>query len=218
MRFLCLHGAGTSGEIFEIQAGGITYALEKKGHTFTYINGRVQTEGEAEIKDVFDGPFYSHYPRDQPPGDNLRLAIEYVQQIIATQGPFDGVMGFSQGCALASAMIIQHAEQHPSEAPLFKLAVFICGASPFDPSGTELIEPPAAVSGAWPIAIPTTHIVGKQDALYPHSMRLYGVCDPAQAEFYDHGSRHLVPFDVKNTEAMIAAVEGSIRRVLVGGK
>ncbi|RAL11049.1 uncharacterized protein BO97DRAFT_406551 [Aspergillus homomorphus CBS 101889] len=213
MRFLCLHGAGTSGEIFEIQAGGITYALEKKGHTFKFINGRMETEGETEIKDVFDGPFYSHYPRDKQPGEDLARAIEYVNQIIAREGPFDGVMGFSQGCALASAMIIQHAQNH--QEPLFKLAVFICGASPFDQSGMELIEPPAA-GGEYPITIPTTHIVGKQDSLYPYSMRLYGVCDPAKAELYDHGSRHLVPFDVKNTEAMIAAVEASIRRVMLG--
>ncbi|PYH45330.1 putative DUF341 family oxidoreductase [Aspergillus saccharolyticus JOP 1030-1] len=211
MRFLCLHGAGTSGEIFEIQAGGITYALEKKGHTFTFVNGRIESEGEADIKDVFDGPFYSHYPRATKPGEDLARAIAYVQQIIDKEGPFDGVMGFSQGCALASAMIMQHAST--SNTPLFKLAVFICGAAPFDPAGMELVEP---TPGSYPITIPTTHIVGKQDALYPHSMKLYRLCDPTKAEFYDHGSRHLVPFDVKNTEAMIAAVEASIRRVLVG--
>ncbi|KAA8643404.1 uncharacterized protein ATNIH1004_010173 [Aspergillus tanneri] len=204
MRFLCLHGSGTSGEIFEIQSGGLSQALAEKGHEFIYIDGN---SSQASATD----PFYNHYPRDVAPGDDLGRARDHIMQIIKKQGPFDGVMGFSQGAALAFSLLAHHAKSH--QTPLFKAAVFICAASPFESTGKEIISMPP---GEYVLSIPTTHIVGKQDVLYPASMHLYSLCDPSKAEFYDHGSRHLIPFDINNTNAMIAAIEKSIERATKG--
>lgn len=39
-------------------------------------------------------------------------AYEYIYSIIEEDGPFDGVMGFSQGAALASSLIIRHTRTH----------------------------------------------------------------------------------------------------------
>ncbi|RHZ49542.1 uncharacterized protein CDV56_105011 [Aspergillus thermomutatus] len=209
MRFLCLHGAGTSAEIFEIQSGGITQELENKGHKFLFVNGRVNSKPEAEIEGVLDGPFYSHYPRDVYPGEDLARAFEYTLDIIEKQGPFDGVMGFSQGAALACALLANHAKTSPK--PLFKVAVFICGATPYESSGSKEL---VAEDGKYPVTIPTTHIVGKQDPYYKGSMHLYGLCDPSKAVFYDHGSKHHIPFDQANTAAMVSAIEKSIKRAM----
>ncbi|KAE8374870.1 serine hydrolase FSH [Aspergillus bertholletiae] len=211
MRFLCLHGSGTSGEIFEIQSGGISQILEARGHRFTYINGRLDSEPEPELKGILDPPFYNHYPRDIAPGEDLARAIEHTMNIIKKQGPFDAVMGFSQGAALAYSLIVNHAKTH--DVPLFKAAVFICGAAPYEPLGKEFIQP---TPGEYLVKIPTAHIVGKQDEIYESSMQLYSLCEPSKAEFYDHGSRHMIPFDSKNTEAMVAAIEKTIRRVRTG--
>ncbi|PLB49259.1 hypothetical protein P170DRAFT_408360 [Aspergillus steynii IBT 23096] len=208
MRFLCLHGAGTSGEIFEIQSGGLSHTLSDKGHHFEYIDGRVPAPVEPELAGICEGPFYNHYSRDGPPGPGLSQAIAHVMQIIEKKGPFDAVMGFSQGAALAFSLLVEHAKTHST--PLFKAAVFICGAPPFESSGQEAIK--LQPGEKYPLSIPTTSIVGKQDYLYESSMLLYSLCDPAKAEFYDHGSRHLIPFDMKNTNAMLAAIERTIER------
>ncbi|GES63114.1 hypothetical protein ATEIFO6365_0014016200 [Aspergillus terreus] len=208
MRFLCLHGAGTSAEIFEIQSGGITQALEDEGHEFVYVDGRAESAPEPDLQGAGIPPFFTHYCRDQAPGEELGQAMDYVKDIIAKRGPFDAVMGFSQGCALAASLLVDHGKIN--DQPLFKLAVFICGAAPYDPAnGLEFVT---ATEEKYPITIPTTHIVGKQDPVYSLSMKLYGVCDPSQADFYDHGSRHLIPFDLKNTEAMIATIKKTIAR------
>ncbi|KAJ5584768.1 uncharacterized protein N7459_004568 [Penicillium hispanicum] len=212
MRFLCLHGGSTNAEIFEIQTGGLRQQLEPKGHRFTFMNGKFDAKVEAELDGVVDGPFYNHYPREpELPRAHLAEAFEHTLQFIAAQGPFDAVMGFSQGAALAAALIAHHAKTQPGTAPLFRAAVFLCGAAPFEGSGVEQIAPQPDV---FPITIPTAHVVGKLDSLFPDGMKLFGLCEPAQAAFYDHGSKHMVPFDMKNTEEMVRVIEETVAKAM----
>ncbi|KAJ5203744.1 uncharacterized protein N7498_004623 [Penicillium cinerascens] len=214
MRFLCLHGAGTNGEIFEIQTGGIRQQLEKKGHTFKFVNGKMDAAVESELEGVVDGPFYNHYPRDPTlPSAHLVEAFEHIRNLIITKGPFDAVMGFSQGGALAAALIAHHSKTHPSEPPLFRAAVFICSGAPWESAGLAYISPQP---DTYSIAIPTAHIVGKTDPLYPESMKLYGLCEPSKAAFYDHGSKHMVPFDKENTEQMTRVIEQTVAKAIRG--
>ncbi|CAL5865815.1 uncharacterized protein PFLUO_LOCUS21 [Penicillium psychrofluorescens] len=211
MRFLCLHGSGTNAEILEIQTGGLRQQLEQKGHRFIFVNGRQDAQVESELEGIFEGPFYNHYPRGPTPGAGVLEAFEHTYRIISEQGPFDAVMGFSQGAALAAALIIHHAKVNPHAPPLFRAAVFICGGCPFDRSGMAYITPQP---DTYTITIPTAHIVGKQDPLYPESRKLYGLCEPSKAAFYDHGSKHMVPFDTKNTDEMTRAIEETVARAI----
>ncbi|KAI9933880.1 hypothetical protein ASPWEDRAFT_148352 [Aspergillus wentii DTO 134E9] len=211
MRFLCLHGSGTSDEIFEIQSGGLRQQLEENGHDFIFMNGRLEAKPEPELEGICDGPFYNHFPRDVAPSENLAKAFEHTLNFMQREGPFDAVMGFSQGGSLAASMIIDHAKTH--DKPLFKLAVFICSAIPFERTGTHPILP---TDDGYPIIIPTANIVGNQDYVYPQSMHVYGLCDPSKSAFYDHGSKHGIPFDQKNTTAMTEVVEKTIERALRG--
>jgi pimeloyl-ACP methyl ester carboxylesterase len=41
-------------------------------------------------------------------------------------------MCFSQGCSLASSLLLYNQTQHPKSPPLFKAAMFICGGVPLD--------------------------------------------------------------------------------------
>jgi hypothetical protein len=246
MRFLCLHGAGTNGEvstlilwktkktlikkkILEIQIGGIRQKLENQGHRFEFMNGKVDAKVEegtysppttqpkltpSELEGIVDGPFYNHYARGSSPGSTVQEAFEHTRAIIATQGPFDGVLGFSQGAALAASMIIHHSKTRPAEPPLFRVAVFICGAGPWESTGVRHV----VGSGTYPIQIPTANIVGKLDALYPESVGLYELCEPSKASFYDHGSKHMVPFDVKNTEEMVKVIEEAIAKAEIASE
>ncbi|KAJ5887510.1 hypothetical protein N7495_007551 [Penicillium taxi] len=210
MKFLCLHGASTNDQIFEIQTGGLRQQLEKAGHTFTFINGKLDAKVEEELEGVVDGPFFDHYPRDPIlPGSQLTEAFDHTNHLIAEQGPFDAVLGFSQGAALAASLIAHHNELHPGAAPLFRVAVFLCGANPWATSGLERMS---RVNGAYPITIPTAHVVGALDHVYPQSMQLYALCEPAKAAFYDHGSKHMVPFDMKNTDEIVRVIEETIAK------
>ncbi|KAJ5263323.1 hypothetical protein N7478_010928 [Penicillium angulare] len=213
MKFLCLHGANTNAEILEIQTGGLRQQLSKKGHTFTFINGKVVAPVLGELEGVVDGPFYNHYDVDNTPGSEVTQAIEYTQRIISEQGPFDAVLGFSQGAGLAATLIIDHAKTHPDERPLFRAAVFLCGDSPWESSG--LLKVPAT-SDTYPINIPTANVVGKQDRVLENSMKLYKLCEPSKATFYDHGGKHMVPFDAKNQEGIVKIIDETIAKAMRG--
>lgn len=128
--------------------------------------------------------------------------------MIKKHGPFDGVLGFSQGAALAASLIIHHSKTRPQEPALFKIAVFICGAAPWDPAGTQRI----ARENAHPIMIPTANIVGNLDPLHPESLKLFDLCEPSQASFYDHGLGHQVPFQVVHTEQMARVILEAIAK------
>ncbi|KAJ5895850.1 uncharacterized protein N7473_005249 [Penicillium subrubescens] len=214
MRFLCLHGASTNSEIFQIQTGGLRQPLEQKGHRFTFVNGILPSGVEEGLEGVVDGPFYSHYPRDPVlPSAQLTEAFEHIQRAIDNEGPFDAVMGFSQGAALAAALIAHHTKTNPTAPPIFRAAVFLCGGLPWESSGMVRLAPQ---QDTWPINIPTAHVVGKLDPLYPESMKLYALCEPSKAAFWDTGSKHMVPFDLKNTEMMVRVIEETVAKAMRG--
>ncbi|KAJ5571357.1 hypothetical protein N7535_005017 [Penicillium sp. DV-2018c] len=212
MRFLCLHGGGTNGEIFEIQIGGLRQQLEKHGHKFKFMNGKIPAKVEEELEGIVDGPFYNHYNRGpNPPGASILEAIEHTKRFITAQGPFDAALGFSQGAALAASLLIHHSRTRPAEPPLFKVAVFICGAMPWDSSGLQHVGAPRE-SETYPITVPTANIVGKADSLFEEGVGLYGLCEPGKAGFFDHGSKHMVPFDMKNTEEMVRVILEAVEK------
>lgn len=168
----------------------------------------------TELEGVVEGPFYNHYLRSPSlPGSSLHDAFEHTHQLIAEKGPFDAVMGFSQGGALAAALLINHAKTNSTSPPLFRAAIFLCSGTPWEGSGLEYVAPRQDV---FPISIPTAHIVGKLDPLYPDGIKLFNLCEPANAVFYDHGSKHMVPFDPKNNKEMVRVIEETIAKAMRG--
>ena len=55
----------------------------------------------------------------------------YIEEIIEEEGPFDGVVGFSQGAALAASIMLEHAKTNPLE-DIFKLGIFAGASLPFE--------------------------------------------------------------------------------------
>ena len=54
-------------------------------------------------------------------------------EIIEEDGPFDGILGFSQGGSLAVAYLLQHEIDHPNEEPPFKFAAIFSSVIGFTP-------------------------------------------------------------------------------------
>lgn len=59
--------------------------------------------------------------------DDIRTACDWLREYINMHGPYDAVMGFSQGTILASTYLLFHEEETPHLPAPFKVAMFHCG-------------------------------------------------------------------------------------------
>ncbi|TKW48618.1 hypothetical protein CTA1_5550 [Colletotrichum tanaceti] len=78
---------------------------------------------------IFPGPYLCYH--GEPVEEDVRAAHEFLLEVVREEGPFDMVVGFSQGAALAAAAIARHEQRHLTE-DLFKAAVFVGASMPFD--------------------------------------------------------------------------------------
>lgn len=101
-----------------------------------YYTG-VLTESRG-IDAFFPGPYLSYYTLPTP--EEVQNAFDMIDEIIEEEGPFDGVIGFSQGSALASSYILNDLRSGRPCNP-FKCAIFFNATVPWD-----LRSPPFHVS------------------------------------------------------------------------
>ncbi|RKL46584.1 hypothetical protein BFJ70_g3071 [Fusarium oxysporum] len=203
MRILCLHGAGTNSEIFKIQLGPVIHHLLQDDPTlsFEFYDAGVECPPAQGIEALSEGPFYQWYLWDHlqkiPPAQTATNAIDNVLDIIAEEGPFDGVVGFSQGAAITASVLAHYSKKNPLEPQtnLFKFAMFICGSKPFTYDGMNRIDQ----CGKPVVQIPTAHVVGKKDQWYKESLGLFALCDAHSAKIYDHGQGHSLPVNPQTT-------------------
>ncbi|KAI1105774.1 serine hydrolase FSH [Jackrogersella minutella] len=215
MRWLCLHGRGTSAQIFEMQTARIREALGRD-HEFVFVNGTVPTDpdvGAEAIADEFFGYVAHSVEQDQDLCDNM---VEFVE----SQGPFDGIMGFSEGGTVAAMMLVEDA-RHGSFGGL-KCAVFFCAAPPFDPdlvrSGVIKYTDPD-VDGVL-LTIPTAHIwsqIAGADEIKVHQA-LSQLCDDQVREIFLHDLGHDVPGSKsdKDLAGALRAIEHVIENAMDG--
>lgn len=150
MRFLCLHGSGTSAKIFSTQTCEFFYGkaetlhgtenlpalslaafrskLDPEKYTFDFVDAQFDSEPAPGVDVFFAPPYYTHYRRSEPP--DIRAAHVWLRELIERQGPYDAVMCFSQGCAVISSFILYHQKESPKEPLPFNAAIFICGGIP----------------------------------------------------------------------------------------
>lgn len=150
-------------------------------------------------------------------------AQELVLGMIEDEGPFDGLLGFSQGAALAASVILQQGTvgKQPVEC-----AVFICACFPWliqsshfvatdetdrNPQmllatlGLEglmsvelspnILHPQQLLDSPIRISIPTAHILGGQtDRYIAQSRGMIVLCEKdSEVKVIDHEGGHIVP-------------------------
>ncbi|MCJ1397715.1 hypothetical protein MMC11_000911 [Xylographa trunciseda] len=129
MRFLCLHGAGTSANIFKTQTSAFRAKLSiSPPPTFDFIDGPFASSPAAGVDLFYSPPYYSFYSTATIQA--LHAAHAWLLEYVAKHGPYDAVMTFSQGGALAGSLLLSHFINTPHAASPFKLAVFICSGLP----------------------------------------------------------------------------------------
>ncbi|KAI9744719.1 MAG: hypothetical protein M1818_001644 [Claussenomyces sp. TS43310] len=128
MRFLCLHGMGTSGSIFAAQTTAFRAKLDPEKYIFDFVDGPFESRAAPGIDVFFKPPHYAFWRGTDP--KDVRRAHEWLRRLLDEREPYDVVVGFSQGCALISSLILYHQNECPTEPLPFKSAMLICGGVP----------------------------------------------------------------------------------------
>lgn len=157
MRFLCLHGRGTNSDIFEAQLGRCQKREETRedrrrghrsttdysnpgpltsrlaqAHEFDFIDGEIECKAAPGVDSFYPPPYLCYHARHETP--YIQSAHEYINTVIEEDGPYDGIIGFSQGAALAASILLARQIEQPYTPPPFRIAIFICSALPYSPS------------------------------------------------------------------------------------
>jgi len=123
-------------------------------------------------------------------------SIKYMRDFLAHQTvPFDGVLGFSQGAAMAaltSALLEQPSrlnyfmiDGEPPHPPL-RFSVYVSGFKPRDPKLVHLFDDEK-------LKTPSLHVLGHNDVIVgiARSQTLIDVCESSRVEWHDGG--HFIP-------------------------
>lgn len=181
-------------------------------HTFDYAEGTLACPIAPEIKAYFPSTdtYYQYY--DISSASSMHDALSQLHAYIEAEGPFDGVLAFSQGASLAATYLFQHAQNHPSKHLPFKCAIFFSGGRPLDPmllakGERKLLEPEELEVPR--LRLPTAHIWGKNDTLWPGTSEvLCELCEEGERTVFVHEEGH----DIPGARAK-EAVQGSLRAI-----
>ncbi|KAJ5167791.1 uncharacterized protein N7482_003385 [Penicillium canariense] len=128
MKVICLHGKGTSGAIFRSQTSSFRAKLPDQSIEFDFVDGPFEGSAAAGVDLFYPPPYFSWWENDTV--DDVRAAVARLNEYIATNGPYDAALMFSQGCVLGSSALLFHQEETPHLPAPFKSAIFVCGGPP----------------------------------------------------------------------------------------
>ncbi|KAF3905337.1 hypothetical protein AA313_de0204024 [Arthrobotrys entomopaga] len=217
MHLLCLHGLGTNSKVLEVQTAAIRAELGG-GHTYDFVNGTVPWPKAPELGDMFldEDQYFAYYDPENPL--SMYKAILDLKRYIEVEGPFDGVLGFSHGAALASSyllgqVVLADSEKLKSESP-WKYAIFLSGGVPCDLTFLrkgELV--PVTKTSKLQIGIPTAHIFAKNDVWYEIGSSVIESLSISQVRHISiHNEGHVIP-SRRSPEALCSAAN-AIRRTI----
>ncbi|KAB5578103.1 DUF341 domain-containing protein [Coniochaeta sp. 2T2.1] len=216
MRILCLHGMGTNTKILAAQTAGIRTALSNTfSATFEFIEGALDWRPAPGIT-ALAGPgaaFFAYYDTEQP--STILQAVDDLAEYVETEGPFDGVLAFSQGAALASMLMAR--DMFP---PPFQFCIFICGGPPFSEKTIKeehrlrYCDKDIDSHGKPIISVSTIHLVGEQDVDLAECLKLANICREDVREVFRHPGGHEIPSSPLVTQKMVEIIERGIEKAL----
>lgn len=128
-------------------------------------------------------------------GVQFRQVYDDLRGYLDTQGPFDGLVGFSEGASVAATLMIEDVPRQ-DHSHRFKCGIFFCGLLPIllqldQDSEIRLANP--LVDGVL-LRVPTAHIWSRNDKVLPGmSKQLVELCDKNSRGEVVHEIGHDVP-------------------------
>ncbi|KAI9201215.1 hypothetical protein LWI28_020200 [Acer negundo] len=207
-RFLCIHGFRTSGEILKKQVNKWPQEVLQK-IDLVFPDGPFPAQGKSDVEGIFDPPYYEwfQFNKEFTEYTNFDECLNYIEDYMIKHGPFDGLLGFSQGAILSGGLPgLQANGVALTKVPKINFLIIIGGAQLKSPTVAE-----KAYSS--PIQCPSLHFLGEKDFLKPYGLELLNSC--VEPVIIHHPKGHTIPrIDDKNLPTMLSFIE-SIQKMLV---
>lgn len=202
VRILVLHGFAQNPEEVASKSRQIQACLSEAAFVFpSAAIELVSFDGDIEDRKrpTKESParFSWNYPDEDMSSNlfNLKVTLARLIPILEQDGPFDGIMGFSQGAAVASAVTsLLEKRTIRINHPELKFAILFCGARPASTEFNSIYED---------IRTPSLHLVGKMDVMVPLDRSLQLAASFAQATIAFHPGNHFIPQGCQFTRMVV---------------
>lgn len=224
---LCIHGQGTNGAIFRLQARRIVQSLEKS-FRFVFVDAPFECLPGPGVVPVFSelAPFLRWHCDEttldkfdmtreeldaerKAARDLLAGHVDKINREAGSGGGVAGIMAFSQGTRVATGMMLD-----PELRRGIKFAILICGTFPVLAIGGDGSKSAAvATQGEQKLGVPSIHLHGSYDPWQAEGVRL-------KQTYYDEklvstirfSGGHQVPAGSKETEEVASWVRDKWKR------
>ncbi|MED6113454.1 hypothetical protein PIB30_070901 [Stylosanthes scabra] len=206
-RVLCLHGFRTSAEILKKLVSRWPESVTQK-LDLVFLDAKFPAQGKSDVEGIFDPPYFEWFQNNQDFSEymNFEECLAYIEDFMVENGPFDGLLGFSQGAILAAALPGMQAQGVAlgKVKNKIKFLILISGAK----FGGNKFGAPKLASNAFSklIDIPSIHFIGETDFMKQESSDL--VESFLEPVVIHHPRGHTVPrLDEKSVETVVGFIE-----------
>ncbi|KAI8098236.1 serine hydrolase FSH [Gilbertella persicaria] len=221
LRILCLHGYTQNGIMFRKKTAAARKSLEGIADliyitaphhisppTFG-ISERQQQEEEEEISEEHKPYGWWYSPKYKPTKDNFFIgfkeSVEYIKQVLIKEGPFDGILGFSQGGCFAALLthMLQDRNYFPDLIPPsfnhapFQFSIIVAGFKPTMQEATNIM-----LTKQNKVKTPSLHYIGELDTLVlPEAMNSLSEAF-VKPTVFRHSGGHYLPSTAASCKAL----------------
>ncbi|TKY56304.1 Serine hydrolase FSH [Spatholobus suberectus] len=200
-RILCLHGFRTSGEILKTQIHKWPQSV-LDNLDLVFVDAPFPCQGKSDVEGIFDPPYYEwfQFNKEFTEYTNFDECLQYIEDCMIKHGPFDGLLGFSQGAILSAALPgLQEKGVALTMIPKVKFIIIVGGAK---------FRSPSVVDKAYssPVSCHTLHFLGETDFLKKYGVELLeSFVEPVVIH---HPKGHTIPrLDDKSLKTMMDFIE-----------
>lgn len=201
-KILCIHGYRQNGDVFKQKTGALRKMLKKHAE-FVFVTAPMRVPplepSEPQTADASSNlEQYGWWFSDENNGFNSKKpsevcigftkSLEVITNTFKESGPFDGLLGFSQGASFVSVLCGMH--ERGCLPFSFKFAILIAGfRSLCSPHYKNYLKT---------IRIPTLHVYGETDQIIPKEMSEELTSYFLNPEKMVHSGGHYVPASGKD--------------------
>ncbi|VBB80909.1 Putative protein of unknown function [Podospora comata] len=198
-KILCLHGIGTNCEILKLQTASLRQHLPS-GCTYDWYPGLHPSPPAPGIREAF-GTSHQCFSYFDGSAKGGMEAVDKLADHLLAHGPYDAILAFSMGGALAATLLLRPDQQDPQVREAKSKIKSVVFLSSIMPSGWDELESGRVtflkanrVSEENKIAIPTVHAWSNKDVHYPGmAKQVMNMCKQETRVEVKHSAGHGIP-------------------------